>query len=153
MSCQTVQPDSGLQIRKAILSDAGNMDLLNRKILPENYPMSDWLFVLGKYPSYSFVAYDEDKLVGYVLGLVVSNEGLIASLAVDKDYRRRHIAECLMGQSLSELKKTFHNVKLNVRVGNTPAQNLYTKFGFTKSKCEKSYYQDGEDGYEMILAF
>ncbi|RKO94693.1 acyl-CoA N-acyltransferase [Blyttiomyces helicus] len=142
-----------MQIRKAIISDAANMDRLNRNILPENYPMSDWLFALMNCPSYSFVAYDKDKLVGYVLGLVVNNQGLIASLAVEKDYRRKHIAECLMGKSLSEFKKTFVDVKLNVRVGNTSAQNLYTKFGFTKSKYEKSYYEDGEDGYEMILSF
>ena len=38
---------------------------------------------------------------------------------------------------------------LEVRVSNSTAVNLYTKFGFKLTKTIKAYYRDGENAYVM----
>ena len=50
--------------------------------------------------------------------------------------------------------KTVYKVEslfLEVRVSNTPAINLYKKFGFKIVRRIPYYYRDGEDAYVMVI--
>jgi|GEM_PF-497451 len=89
------------------------------------------------------------QLVGYAgLWLVAQDEGHITNVAVADFLRRRGIGVRLM-QTLMQ-QATTHGVKrffLEVRAGNTAAQQLYGQLGFCKVGERPRYYPSGEDAW------
>ncbi len=87
-------------------------------------------------------AFLDDKLCGYVSETLVLDEIQIANVAVSESWRRQGIAsiliEALINKCYSQ-KVSF--VTLEVRKSNTPAINLYTKFGFKAEGIRKNYYK------------
>ena len=143
---------SNIVIKRASCQDAAAMDSLNRRCLPENYPLVEWRAILTLMPAFSYVAYDGDLLVGYSLGMIQPEvkKGVIASIAVDTSHRRKGIGKDLLLASIKSLED--HHVRsivLNVRISNVPAQALYKTLGFRKHQLVSKYYQNGEDAYLM----
>jgi ribosomal-protein-alanine N-acetyltransferase len=69
-----------------------------------------------------------------------------------KDYRKQGIASKLVLELLKLCKKhecTY--ITLEVRAGNMPAQNLYSKFGFLKEAKRKDYYRNPDGSHEDAL--
>ena len=102
-----------------------------KSILQETVnPLSCWI-----------VAVEEDRVVGYIGSQAVLGEADMMNIAVDPGFRRRGIAEKLVQMLISELKsKSVHSITLEVRVSNTPAQELYTKLGFSQIGRRPGYY-------------
>ncbi|ADL18683.1 N-terminal acetyltransferase [Acidilobus saccharovorans 345-15] len=78
--------------------------------------------------------------------------GHVISIAVLAEYRRKGVGSALMQEAINVLKSKYDvdAIYLEVRVSNTPAINLYEKFGFEKVRIIKGYYRDGEDAYVMV---
>ena len=91
------------------------------------------------------------RVSGFVGFWVMADEAHIISIAIREIYRRRGIGELLLISSINmaiELKA--HTMTLEVRVSNTDAQHLYTKYGFTQTGIRHGYYIDNkEDGMVM----
>ena len=98
-----------------------------------------------------FVALEDDKVVGYGGMWHVITEGYITNIAVDKDYRRRHIADAIVKKLIEyAVEKEMIGVSLEVRVSNASAISLYKKNGFVLEGVRKEYYDDNkEDAYIM----
>ncbi|WP_294369079.1 ribosomal protein S18-alanine N-acetyltransferase [uncultured Clostridium sp.] len=97
----------------------------------------------------------EDLLTSEVIGFVgvwiIAGEADITNIAVSPKYRKQGIASNLLIK-LFDVCKTFNceDITLEVRVSNTPAQNLYKKFNFKEEGIRKGYYSDnGEDAIIM----
>lgn len=81
-----------------------------------------------------FIAIAQNKLhqnIGYCVSSIVNKVGMIESIYIMEDYRKRGIANELMLISLDWIKK--HNpekVSLTVAVGNEEVLSFYKKFGF-----------------------
>lgn len=97
------------------------------------------------------VAYEQEKLLGYV-GIYCSvDEGEITNVAVAPAARRRGVARAL----LTELKRQLTDrgvlrTVLEVRVSNEPAIRLYEQMGFTILGTRKNFYEKPvEDAYIM----
>ena len=92
-----------------------------------------------------------NEVVGFAGVWIVAGEGDITNIAVHPSYRKQGIASQLLSKLLKICKDTNCNdITLEVRVSNTPAQNLYTKFGFVNEGIRKKYYSDnGEDAIIM----
>jgi len=90
-------------------------------------------------------------IIGFVGFWVMANEAHITSIAVREANRRQGIGELLIISVVDramELKAGI--LTLEVRVSNTAAQNLYSKYGFTKAGLRRGYYTDNrEDGLIM----
>lgn len=87
------------------------------------------------------VALDGERVVGYIGSQSVIDQADMMNIAVDPDYRRRGIAERLVGALESKLKERgIKSLFLEVRVSNEPARTLYEKIGFTKVGCRPGYY-------------
>lgn len=143
---------SKINIRPATVSDAGAMDALNRKTLPENYDLLEWVVVLRSNPDQSFIAISDGKCIGYCLNLVhkasldcqnsQALSGVIASLAVDEHYRGQGVGEKLLRKSIEAMiARKACCITLMVRVDNSTAQKLYHKLGFKISKQIENYYK------------
>ncbi|MCB9453684.1 MAG: ribosomal protein S18-alanine N-acetyltransferase [Anaerolineaceae bacterium] len=83
----------------------------------------------------------------------IQSEAHISTIATHPDYRGRGWGEILLASMVRRaifLEASY--VILEVRVSNTVAQNLYTKYGFvTRRVVEKYYRNNNEDAYEMEL--
>lgn len=88
----------------------------------------------------------DGKLVGYAGTWHILDEGHITTIAVKKDYMRKHIGEAIIVKILEDCYDSgIKYLTLEVRVSNTPAINLYTKYGFNSLGTRKGYYQDNNE--------
>lgn len=96
------------------------------------------------------VARVDGCLAGYCGLWVVLEEAHITTLAVDKKYRGRGIASCLIKTVLEKARqKGARRISLEVRTTNVNARRLYEKFGFIVKGVRKHYYFN-EDGLVMF---
>jgi len=93
-------------------------------------------------------------IIGFVGFWVMADEAHITSIAVREAYRRQGIGELLLLAAIDwaiELKARI--ITLEVRASNTAAQNLYSRYGFTRVGVRRGYYTDNrEDALVMSTA-
>ncbi len=86
-------------------------------------------------------AFEEGVLTGYVFLEWVLDEGSLTDIAVSPEHRGRGISTLLMEALINEAQdRNLAFVTLEVRVSNTPAINLYRKFGFEDAGRRPAYY-------------
>lgn len=91
--------------------------------------------------SYWLVAEEDGKLIGYVGSQSVPPEADVMNLAVAPEWRNKGIGRALMTALIAQLHSRGITVLfLEVRVGNTPAQNLYRSLGFVEAGRRPKYY-------------
>lgn len=103
-------------------------------------------------PNTFLVAEHEGNVIGYVIGtLEARDKGHVVSIGVHPNYRKRGVATALLNEVISRFNaRGVKIVKLEVRVSNLPAINLYRKLGFEITGTVEKYYSDGEDAYMMM---
>lgn len=89
---------------------------------------------------------DKGILAGYAGCWHILDEAHITTIAIAPEFRRRRFAEALLKQIIDDcyLAKIKY-ITLEVRVSNTPAINLYSKYGFTSFGTRKGYYQNNNE--------
>ncbi len=100
------------------------------------------------------VAVEDGEIVGYII-FWVKEEGLghIIALAVDRKFRRQHIATRLLMMAISIFKNIdIHRISLEVKSHNEAAVSFYQKFGFEIDRKVPNYYEDGSDAYVMLFS-
>jgi len=135
---------SDLIIRKIEGKDIAEIERLENICFPHD-PWSEESIreSLLNYPSaFCLVAETDDKIVGYMGLWKIVDEGHIMNVAVDPDYRRRHIADAILAVMFDVTRENgIDSWTLEVRVDNEPAINLYKKFGFVEEGIRKGYYE------------
>lgn len=94
-----------------------------------------------------YVAAKKDGLiVGYGGVWIIVDEGHITNIATHPEYRGTGIASKIM-EALIEICKLegVLSMTLEVRRSNTPAKNLYAKYGFIEEGVRKNYYSDNKE--------
>lgn len=88
----------------------------------------------------------EDKVIGYGGMWIILDEGHITNIAVAPEYRCIGAGKLIL-KSLVNICKTEKviSLTLEVRVSNTIAQSLYSKFGFITEGIRKNYYADNNE--------
>lgn len=94
-----------------------------------------------------YCAFDvEDNLMGYAGTWQILEEAHITNIAVSPDYRRKKVGEALLTTIINDCKNNgIKYITLEVRVSNTPAINLYEKYGFKSLGTRKGYYQNNNE--------
>lgn len=114
-------------------------------------PWSDASFhrMYRRSPEDFMVAEANGKVIGYaVMGEEATH---LMDLAVDKEYRGQGIGEALVKAGLNRARaKDAPHVKLEVRMSNKPAKNLYHKLGFRERGILPNYYLDGEAALLLV---
>jgi ribosomal-protein-alanine N-acetyltransferase len=107
------------------------------------------------HPGGFLVAEVDDKVVGYVIGVMRwGATGHILSIAVDPPYQRHGVGSALMASIMDRLRaKGAKNVRLEARKSNLAAQRFYLKLGFKRQEEIPYYYEDGESGVAMSYDF
>ncbi|ENN95770.1 ribosomal-protein-alanine acetyltransferase [Methanocaldococcus villosus KIN24-T80] len=139
-------------IRKFTSKDLEDVEAIEKEAFKHPYPTQLLLGLWINYPDCFYVAEVNNKVVGYIVGMMDWGNGHIVSLAVKKEYRRRGIGSLL----LKTLENYYFNVAkcnyivLEVRVSNIAARKFYYKMGYRDRKLIPRYYEDGEDAILMI---
>lgn len=93
-----------------------------------------------------YTATEDGRVAGYAGMWHVVNEGHITNVAVHPDFRGRGIGSLLMDALEAEARKReMIGLTLEVRVGNAPAQSLYSSHGFFVEGLRKNYYHDTKE--------
>lgn len=83
------------------------------------------------------------SIAGYVIALVVQNEGEILNLAVAPDFRRRGLGGELLDAGLSAVHaRGARDIFLEVRESNQAALALYGSRGFSAIGQRRKYYRN-----------
>ncbi|MDA4112791.1 MAG: ribosomal protein S18-alanine N-acetyltransferase [Thaumarchaeota archaeon] len=130
----------------------GDLDVILRiedESFSDPYDRDVFSQLLRSEPDGFLVAEGEGGVVGYVASS--ARYGLIFSLAVSADHRRKGIGWMLMDGALRYLRGRTRRVTLQVRVGNAAAIALYRRFSFKEEGIVRRYYPDGEDALVMTL--
>jgi len=137
------------EIREEDLNEVYEIEKLSFK---EPYPKT-LLLIYSKICKETFLVIEDccGKIRGYIIGLIKWNIlGHIISLAIHPKHRRKGYAKLLIRELLRRFKiNGVKVVRLEVRVSNKPAINLYLKMGFKIAYTLKNFYLDGEDAYVM----
>lgn len=94
------------------------------------------------------------SVIGFIVGRCLANEVHVNNMAVRPDFRRKGIGQELLEALLSwaETKEASQAV-LEVRAGNTAAQQLYRASGFQVVGRRRRYYKDPlEDALLMTVS-
>ncbi len=95
------------------------------------------------------------EVLGYAGMWHVINEGHITNVAVKNEYRQMGVGKKLLTALFDiAIEKEMIGITLEVRMSNSKAQKLYTKFGFKVEGFRKNYYSDtNEDAIIMWKHF
>ena len=98
-------------------------------------PLSLWL-----------VAVEGEEVIGYVGSQSVLGWADMMNLAVSPDHRRKGVGKELVLELIRQLQEeNVTCLTLEVRVSNTPANELYHHLGFTEVGRRKNYYHNPKE--------
>lgn len=119
----------------------------------DNYTKYTFDFLLNEPRTLSYrMVTPADELVGFVFVMVKEqNSAHLTTIGVAPEHRRRGIAQGLLAHVEKALvDRGVGTIMLEVRVGNTSAQQLYKDLGYTIVQRVNKYYSDGEDCFLMM---
>lgn len=89
---------------------------------------------------------------GYLFAISLYDEFHINKIATDTRLRQLGYGRILLEDALERARSLRASaVTLEVRVSNAPARQFYRSYGFREAFRRKSYYQDGEDAFALML--
>ena len=98
------------------------------------------------------VAVDGAQVVGYAGLAMTDDEGYVQTIGVATQAQRRGIGTMLMADLMAAAaNRGATRVGLEVRTDNSPAHELYRRFGFAPVGVRRGYYQpSGADALVMM---
>jgi len=142
-----------VQIEKMQRADVKRVMEIERQSFSAPWHETAYLTELANPSAYYVVAKLDGRIVGYSGMWVIMDEAHITTIAVDPEYRGKHIGEQILIAMLEEAsRRGARRVTLEVRQRNVVAQRLYRKYGFVPASIRRGYYTDnGEDAVVMTL--
>lgn len=139
-------------IRQCRYGDVEQVATIEKVVFPVGaYSRLDFLTSLFRAGNGFLVACRGDRVVGYVIAMLEGGDGVIQSLGVLPEFRRKGIGGSLLSAALGHLSGRCARVYLLVEAGNEGAISLYRKMLFWETgKVIRHYYRDGGDAIEMV---
>jgi len=144
-----------MKIVEATLKDFEQIYDIEQACFVEPYTREQLMYEFSENPlNKILVAYDEDKIAGFVDYMITFNSATISQIAVLPDYRKKGLGSKL----LEEMEKSFpkeiddvvETITLEVRGSNINAISFYKKNGYENVVIKKHYYKNGENAVYMI---
>ena len=119
----------------------------------ENYTKHTFSFLLNEPETISYRAVtSEGDMAGFAFVMKNANGAAhLTTIGVAPEHRRRGVASILLERVETALRsKGIDTIVLEVRVGNTSAQELYRTCGYHTVQRISTYYNNGEDCFLMM---
>ena len=148
-----MEPPNGTIIRKATESDLAailNIEDFSFDFF-DRFPSSLFLYYMHKYNDGFFVVLEASgSVVGYAIVVKSRNHAYLFSIAVHPENRNQGYGELMLKFLESNCsEKGFSKLRLDVRVDNKAAVELYKKLGYTEVKKKRNFYGNGIDAFLM----
>lgn len=140
-----------LTIRRMKESDIPEVARLEKVIFPDPWSEGAISETFEQEQTLLLVAYEDRKLIGYLILYFVLEEGEIARIAVIPECRRQGVGARMLLE-LEDLCEDNGITKLllDVRESNETAISFYTSYGFVQDGVRRNFYSDPqEDGILM----
>ena len=147
---ELVAPGSAVMIEPATWRDLNALRQIEKVCFPKDaWPLWDLVGVLTLPNVVRLRAVVDGQMIGFIAGDVKPAEKLawIATIGVLPEYRGRGIGRALL--QACEQSLDVPHVRLNVRISNHVAIQLYQNSGYQRAGVWPNYYQDGEDALIM----
>jgi len=148
-------------VRKAGFTDAYNLYLCNKTVLPIYYSVDEYLYFSLVSPYKEILIAERDgKLCGYILAEYDGSFLHILSFGVYPEYRKNGMGSALINEleKIAKINKEVKALSLNVHAGNNNAIAFYEKYGFKKVNKLVNYYHGSlknvstQDAYRLEYA-
>ncbi|MEX1243696.1 MAG: ribosomal protein S18-alanine N-acetyltransferase [Thermoanaerobaculia bacterium] len=94
----------------------------------------------------------EPRIGGYLFAVSLYEEFHINKIATHPRLRQQGFGRLLLEDALSRARAMGSAaLTLEVRVTNAAARQFYRSYGFTEAYRRRTYYQDGEDAFVLVL--
>lgn len=121
----------------------------------DNYTKHTFDYLLKEPRSLSYcVKTERGDIVAFAFVMVDENRSAhLTTIGVAPEHRRRGLAMTLLRHIEASLRiRDIGTIMLEVRVGNTAAQELYRRHDYTVVQRIANYYNNGEDCFLMMKA-
>jgi ribosomal-protein-alanine N-acetyltransferase len=142
------------EFRRMTLADVPAVHAIDSLSFSLPWPERSFRFEMTENPTTrGWVAEADGRVVAMLILWLIVDEAHVATIATHPDYRRQGIGENLLLTALKAARvEGARRSFLEVRAGNTGAQDLYRKYGFETVGLRPHYYQDNhEDALLMTL--
>ena len=131
--------------------DVREVAKLEKKLFSDPWPEHFFYEELENVFADYYVMKEEDEIIGYAGMWQMFENCDLTNIAVKAEYQGRGYGEKLLGFMIAKaIEKGCEFMHLEVRVSNTRARSLYGKKGFIEVRTRKAYYENGEDGIDMV---
>ena len=139
-------------IRHATTEDIVEINKLGNELNKKFEKLFDLEEMFTKDYNKIYVAIEDDKIVGFLMAIMLYDTCEIINIIVDKEYRNKNIATSMIDYMISEFSDSINTLTLEVATDNISAINLYKKFGLEIINTRKNYY-DNKDAYLMGVKY
>jgi ribosomal-protein-alanine N-acetyltransferase len=148
-------PPTEYQIRPLTIEQLPEVLRLNIRCFRngDNYTKHTFDYLLNEPRTLSYrVVTPADEMVGFAFVMVNENNAAhLTTVGVSPEHRRRGIASRLLAHIEESLReREVSTLMLEVRVGNSDANELYRRIGFHTVQRIFKYYNNGEDCFLMM---
>lgn len=128
-------------IRKMREEDIAEVAKLEQEIFPDPWSERAIRETLEQTQTMLLSALDDGRLIGYLILYYVLEDGEIARIAVDPEWRRKGVASRLLKElALICADNGVNKLLLDVRESNDSARAFYERQGFVQDGIRKNYY-------------
>ena len=93
----------------------------------------------------------EENVVGYCILYIALDEGEIARIAVEPEWRKQGVGQGLLDYICDWCKQQgVERLLLDVREGNDGARRFYEKYGFVIDGIRKSFYENPRENAVLM---
>ncbi|HHV63680.1 MAG TPA: ribosomal protein S18-alanine N-acetyltransferase [Peptococcaceae bacterium] len=142
------------QIRPMTLDDIPTIVAIEEASFPNPWSQASFVSELrDNYLARYYCLEVEGKIIGYMGLWIIMGEAHITNIAIWPGYRGQGWGEYLLKNVMQQMSSVgVLRITLEVRVSNTPAQNLYRKLGFKPAGIRKRYYTDNQEDAIIMWA-
>ncbi|MBM3945250.1 MAG: GNAT family N-acetyltransferase [SAR202 cluster bacterium] len=143
-----------MKLRKATIGDLDTLTHLEDVVFDQyRYTRSQLKHLLTRAKATTYVMEDGGEIAGWAIMLWKKSVkvGRLYSLGVRADYRRRGIANELLGRLEKDAKaRGCDRVSLETQASNADGRPFYSKRGYTVVETMQGYFVDGADAVRMM---
>lgn len=135
-----------LAIRRMRQEDIPHVAELERQTFTDAWSENALSETLAQKQTILLTAFEDKKLIGYVILYYVLEEGEIARIAVSKGHRRQGVGARLLLELESLCRDNgISKLLLDVRESNVSAYSFYEEHGFVKDGIRKNFYSEPKE--------
>ncbi|MDR1487118.1 MAG: ribosomal protein S18-alanine N-acetyltransferase [Deltaproteobacteria bacterium] len=133
-------------------SDLDQLIIIERLCTADGWTADNFLEEFDRSFSIKLGLRQAENLLAYVFFWLIAPEAFLMKLNVHPRRQGCGLGKRLLGDAIEFSKRAkATQMHLEVRIGNTPAQKLYEKFGFVTTNIRENYYSQGRHAALMTL--